>query len=83
MAHDLHMHRRMATGLKATGLKLVWSSSVRRGSDSPSLAGARPDSPYLAEARALVDDWVSAGFESGPAAIEDLVARVASAIARR
>jgi hypothetical protein len=67
----------------ATGLKLVWSSSVRRGSDAPSLAGARPDSPYLAEARALVDDWICAGFESGPAAIEDLVARVASAIARR
>ena len=78
MAHDLHMHRRMATGLK-----LVWSSSVRRGPDSPSLAKALPECPYLAEARALVDEWVCAGFENGPAAIEDLVARVASAIARR
>jgi len=78
MAHDLQMHRRMATGLK-----LVWSSSVRRGPDSRSLAGAQPECPHLAEARALVDDWVCAGFESGPAAIEDLVARVASAIARR
>jgi hypothetical protein len=78
MAHDLHMHRRMATGLK-----LVWSSSRRRGADSPSLVGAPPECPQLAEARALVDDWMCAGFESGPAAIEDLVARVASAIARR
>jgi hypothetical protein len=78
MAHDLHMHRRMATGLK-----LVWSSSRRRGADSPSLVGAPPECPHLAEARALVDDWVCAGFECGPAAIEDLVARVASAIARR
>ena len=78
MAHGLHIHRRMATGLK-----LVWSSSVRRTLDSPSLAEAPPACPYLTEARALVDEWVCAGFESGPAAIEDLVARVASAIARR
>jgi hypothetical protein len=78
MAHDLHMRRCMATGLK-----LVWSSSVRRSLDSPSLAEGSPACPYLVEARALVDEWVCAGYESGPAAIEDLVTRVAAALKRR
>ena len=78
MAHRLHMQRSMATGLK-----LVWSSSVRRALDSPSPAGGSPECPNVGEARALVDEWVCAGFESGPAAIEDLVARVAAALARR
>jgi hypothetical protein len=34
-------------------------------------------------ARALVDAWVSAPYESGRAAIEDLVERIAEALARR
>jgi len=79
MAHGLHMHPRMASGLK-----LVWSSSsVRRAPGSPPLAGSPPPCPLLAEARALVDDWVCAGFESGPAAIDDLAERIAAAFARR
>jgi hypothetical protein len=78
MAHALHMHRRMATGLK-----LVWSSSERRAPGSPLLAGGPPPSPSLVEARNLVDAWVCAGFESGCGAIDDLVARVAAALARR
>jgi hypothetical protein len=78
MAHALHMHRRMATGLK-----LVWSSSERRAPGSPPPGGGSPPSPSLVEARNLVDAWVCAGFESGPGAIDDLVARVAAALARR
>jgi hypothetical protein len=78
MAHALHMHRRMETGLK-----LVWSSSERRAPGSPSPAGGPPPSPSLVEARNLVDAWVYAGFESGAGAIDDLVARVAAALARR
>jgi hypothetical protein len=78
MARGLHVH-----GCMATGLKLVWSSSVRRGLDYPRLAGDQAAYPSLAEAQALVDDWVCAGFESGPAAIDDLVLRVAAALARR
>jgi len=30
-----------------------------------------------------VDDWVNTPFESGPAAVEDLIARVSTALARR
>jgi hypothetical protein len=78
MAHALHMHRRMETGLK-----LVSSSSERRAPCSPSPAGGPPPSPSLVEARNLVDAWVYAGFESGAGAIDDLVARVAAALARR
>jgi hypothetical protein len=78
LARQLHEQSHMATGLK-----LVWSSSVRRALESSFPAGEPPVCPSLAEARALVDDWVCAGFESGPAAIEDLVSRVAAALARR
>jgi hypothetical protein len=78
MAHGLQIHVRMKTGLK-----LVWSSSARRGLDY-GLADEDPAvAPSLAEARALVDGWVCAGFESGTAAIDDLVKRVAAALARR
>jgi hypothetical protein len=66
----------------ATGLRLVWSSPAPRAPGSPPLAGS-PPSPAVAEARALVDDWVCAGFEDGSTAIEDLVVRIASALTKR
>ena len=78
MAHGLHMHEPMATGLK-----LVWSSSAGRAPGPIPPAGSPLPGPCLVEARALVDDWVCAGFESGPAAIDDLAARIAAAFARR
>ncbi len=63
----------------ATGLRLVWSSPSRRAPGSPPQPGSPPP-PGVVQARALVDAWVSAPFESGPGALDDLVLRIAAAL---
>jgi hypothetical protein len=47
----------------------------------PSLGSLPP--PGVIEARALVDAWVCTPFDSGPEALEDLVVRIAAALASR
>jgi hypothetical protein len=61
----------------ATVLRLVWSSAARR---APAAQSTPPAG--VAEARALVDDWVCTPFDSAPAALDDLVMRVATALRR-
>jgi hypothetical protein len=63
----------------ATGLRLVWSSPPRRAPGSPPRTGS-PPSPSVIRARALVDAWVGAPFETGAAALDDLVQRIADAL---
>ncbi len=60
----------------------MWSSPARRAPGVPPPAGSPPP-PAVPEARALVDDWVCTPFENGQAAIEDLVLRIAGALARQ
>jgi len=66
----------------ANGLRLVWSSPLRRAPGGSPPAGSPPPSG-VAEARALVDDWVCTPFENGPAALDDLVRRIAAAMVGR
>ena len=69
-------------GTMATGLRLVWSSPSRRASGFPPSLGSPPP-PGIIEARALVDAWVCTPFDSSPEALDDLVVRVAAALASR
>jgi hypothetical protein len=77
LARALHL-----PGHMATGIRLVWSSPTPRAPGSLPPAGS-PPSPGIAAARALVDEWVCTPFESGAAAIDDLVLRIAAALSSR
>jgi hypothetical protein len=63
----------------ATGLRLVWSSPTRRAPGTPPRTGS-PPSPSVVRARALVNAWVGTPFDTGAAAIDDLVLRIAAAL---
>ena len=63
-------------------LRLVWSAPAQPERGHRPLE-ARAPSPAEAEARALVDGWVSTPFENGLAALEQLVVQIAAALARR
>jgi hypothetical protein len=60
-------------------LRLIWSAPER--AETP--REPRVPSPAEAEARALVDAWVSTPFESSIVALEDLVVQISLALARR
>ena len=62
--------------------RLVWSSSspTRRAPGSAPLRAGSPPSRATGLARDLVDSWLEAPFESGAAALDDLVARIAAAL---
>ena len=62
-------------------LRLVWSAPAPERGHRP--LEPRVPSPAEAEARALVDSWVSTPFESSIAALDDLVVQIALALARR
>lgn len=57
-------------------LRLV---SGTRGAEAP----PPPPTPQETEARLLVDDWLDTPFADTPHAIDDLVARIAHALAGR
>jgi hypothetical protein len=63
-------------------LRLVWSAPAQPERGHRPLE-ARAPSPTEAEARALVDGWVSTPFENGSAALEQLVVQIAAALACR
>ena len=62
-------------------LRLVWSAPAPERAHRP--LEPRVPSPAEAEARALVDSWLSTPFESSLAALDDLVVQIALALARR
>lgn len=65
----------------ASRLRLVWSSSPawRAPDPAPFRAGSSPPRAAVL-ARDLVDGWLDTPFDSRPAAIGDLVIRIAEAI---
>ena len=66
----------------ASRLRLVWSSSspTRRAPGCAPLRAGSPPSRATALAQELVDSWLEAPIDSGAAARDDLVDRIAAAL---